>query len=235
MTAAELVIAGGTGDRSLEFTHVLTGIALEADAARLAGMLDPRFLVEAGWNPQTRMLSLPAQYRLLGRTVSRVYRCHNTVHSASAVCHRCFTRLSRLGMSPEDIATAIELPDEPAPATRCAVPECRCVPTVRLAVLCEPHAKKFRLRRPRLSMEQFLADPRVGPLPPTPACQVAACIRTADGACGYCNTHYQRLRERAAGSPGPAAARMGHRSTEHRRDLLRGLSERDSPPAASIE
>lgn len=61
-----------------------------------------------------------AQHRLLGRTVCRVQRCHNTVHSGIAVCHRCFTRLSRLGMSPEDIATAMELPDEPAPATRCA-------------------------------------------------------------------------------------------------------------------
>ncbi|WP_197487925.1 tyrosine-type recombinase/integrase [Rhodococcus sp. LB1] len=213
MTAAELVTADGTGDPSLEFTHVLTGVALGADAARLAGMLDPRFLVEAGWNPQTRMLSLPAQHRLLGRTVCRVQRCHNTVHSGIAVCHRCFTRLSRLGMSPEDIATAMELPDEPAPATRCAVPKCRCVPTVRHAVLCEPHAKKFRLRRPRLSMEQFLADPRVGPLPPMPACQVAACIRTADGACGYCNTHYQRWRNALRAAPDLDARRWETRES----------------------
>ena len=45
-----------------------------------------------------------------------------------------------------------------------------------------------------MSMEQFLADGRVRPLPPCPACLVAACTRAADGACGYCNTHYQRWR-----------------------------------------
>jgi hypothetical protein len=45
-----------------------------------------------------------------------------------------------------------------------------------------------------MSMEQFQADPRVRPFAPMPACQVAACTRTADGAGGYCNTHYQRWR-----------------------------------------
>ena len=45
-----------------------------------------------------------------------------------------------------------------------------------------------------MSLDQFLADPRVQPLPPMPTCLVAACTRTADGAGGYCNTHYQRWR-----------------------------------------
>jgi hypothetical protein len=85
-------------------------------------------------------------------------------------------------------------PAEPASTSRCAVSGCRCVPTVRHALLCVSHAKKFRLRRPPVSLEQFLADRRVRPLPPMPACQVAACIRPADGAGGYCNTHYQRWR-----------------------------------------
>jgi hypothetical protein len=75
------------------------------------------------------------------------------------------------------------------------------VPTVRHAVLCEPHAKKFRLRRPRRSLEQFLADPRVRPFPSMPPCQVAACTRAADGACGYCNTHYQRWRTVQGANP----------------------------------
>ena len=75
------------------------------------------------------------------------------------------------------------------------------MPTVRHAVLCQPHAKKFRLRRPPMSLEQFLADPRVRPLPPMPACSVAACIRPADGAGGYCNTHYQRWRTALAADP----------------------------------
>ena len=177
-----------------EFPHVLDGVVLIGAAARLAAMLDCGFLDEAGWDSRTRVLSLPAQHRLLGRTVCRVEGCQNTVRSGLTVCHRCFTRLTRWGMSKSEIAAAACLPAEPASTIRCAVPRCRCVPTVRHAVLCEPHAKKFRLRRPPVSMEQFLDDPRVRPLPPMPACSVAACTRPADGAGGYCNTHYQRWR-----------------------------------------
>jgi integrase len=50
-------------------------------------------------------------------------------------------------------------------------------------------------------MEQFLVDPEVGPLPPMPNCQVDACIRTADGSCGYCNIHYQRFRNALRADP----------------------------------
>ena len=66
--------------------------------------------------------------------------------------------------------------------------------------MCEPHAQQFRGRRIPISLEQFLSDPRVRPRPPLPACLVAACTRTADGAIGYCNTHYQRWCVRPTGS-----------------------------------
>jgi integrase len=187
-----------------ELSHVLGGVVLVGATARLARMLDRRFLDEAGWDPRTRVLSLPAQHRLLGRPVCRVEGCQNTIHSIHsglAVCHRCFTRLTRLGMSTSEIAAAARLPAEPTSATRCAVSGCRCALTVRHAVLCVPHAKKFRLRRPSMSMQQFLVDPRVRPLPPMPACLVAACIRPADGASGYCNTHYQRWRNALRTNP----------------------------------
>ncbi len=184
-----------------ESPHVLDGVVVIGTAARLARMLDRRFLDEAGWDPRTRVLSLLAEHRLLGRTVCRAEGCQNTVQSGLTVCHRCCTRLTRRGMNTAEIAAAACLPAEPASATRCAVPGCRCVPTVRHAVLCEPHAKKFRLRRPPVSMQQFLADPRVRPLPPMPACAVAACTRPADSARGYCNTHYQRWRSALGTNP----------------------------------
>ena len=41
-------------------------MGLQGPAARLAGLLDPAFLAEAGWDPVTRVLSLPARHRLLG-------------------------------------------------------------------------------------------------------------------------------------------------------------------------
>ena len=60
-------VAGAAG----EFPHVLDGVALGGAAARLAAMLDRALLEEAGWDPITRILFLPAQLRLLGRQVCR--------------------------------------------------------------------------------------------------------------------------------------------------------------------
>ena len=193
MTAAMLASTSAVTEQAREFPHVLDGVVLEGAAARLARMVERDLLTEAGWDPRTRVLSLPARHRLLGRPVCRAEGCERTVHSGlPGVCHRCFTRLTRLGLSTDEITVAPELPAEPASTDHCAVSGCHCVPTVRHAVLCEPHARKFRARRPRKSMEQFLSDPRVRPFPPLARCQVAACIRVADSACGYCNTHYQR-------------------------------------------
>ncbi|HEY4023083.1 MAG TPA: tyrosine-type recombinase/integrase, partial [Pseudonocardiaceae bacterium] len=95
-------------------------------------------------------------------------------------------------MSVEDIDAAESLPAAPVPAAHCAVLNCQCAPTVRGAVMCEPHAQQFRGRRIPISLEQFVTDPRVRPRLPLSACLVAACTRTGDGAIGYCTTHYQR-------------------------------------------
>jgi integrase len=202
VTGATLARTCSTSTDVFEISHVLDGVVLGGTAVRLARMLDREFLDEAGWDPKTRLLSLPTRHRLLGRTVCRADGCARTVHSGlPVVCHRCFTRLTRIGMSAAEIAAAPRLPGEAPSADHCAVPGCQCVPTVRQALLCEPHAKKFRLRRPRMSLEQFLADPRVRPFPPMSPCQVAACTRPADGAGGYCNTHYQRWRAAQHANP----------------------------------
>jgi integrase len=195
VTAATSARTISADEESCDFPHVLDGAALSGAAAHLARALDRGLLDEAGWDPMTRVLHLPTQHRLLGRKVCRVQRCVGTVHNdAPEICHRCFTRLTGMGMSVEDISATENLPAAPVPAQRCAVPQCRCTPTVRDAVMCEPHAQQFRGRRIPISLEQFLSDPRVRPQPPLPACLVAACTRTADGAIGYCNTHYQRWR-----------------------------------------
>jgi integrase len=202
-TGAELAVAGpalaGIGRES---GHVLAGVVLDEAAARLARMLDPAFLAEAGWDPAARVLSLPAGHRLLGRAVCRVGGCATTVQAGlGGVCHRCFTRLTGLGLTREQIASAPELPPLPARATGCAVPRCQRPPTVAQAILCEPHARQFRQRAGKPGIEQFLADPRVRPFPPFKPCAVAACTRVADSARGYCNTHYQRWRTAAKARP----------------------------------
>ena len=61
--------AGGAGRvrmRLAEHAHVLGGVKLSGAAARLAAVLDPAFLAEAGWDPRNRVFDLPAGHRLLG-------------------------------------------------------------------------------------------------------------------------------------------------------------------------
>ena len=193
MTAASLARVVGGDRKGMKFPHVLVGAAFDGPAAALARALDKALLEEAGWDPVARILFLPAGHRLLGRKVCRVEQCSATAHyNYPDICHRCFTRLTRMGMTMDDIAARESLPAAPVPAPHCAVPECRCVPTARGAVLCEPHAQNYRGRRIPVTVEEFVRHPRVRPHPPSPACSVPACTRTADGAIGYCGTHYQR-------------------------------------------
>jgi integrase len=53
-----------------------------------------------------------------------------------------------------------------------------------------------------MSMEKFLADPRVRPLPALGPCRVAACTRRAESEHGYCPTHYVRWRTAVTADPG---------------------------------
>jgi integrase len=195
---------GGPGR---EFAVVLAGVMLDGQAARLADEIDAAFLAEAGWDPGCRVLSLPAGHRLLGRTVCRVDGCTTTAQPLAGVCFGCSTWLAGQGLSASQIIEAEFLPRLPARATACAVPRCLAVPTVSQAIMCEPHTRQLRRRVRTPPMEQFLADPRVRPLPPLQPCAVAACTRAADGARGLCNTHYQRWRTITRTDPGRDQAR----------------------------
>jgi hypothetical protein len=130
VTGATLAVASSITQDACEFPHVLDGVVLDGAARRLARLLDPGFVDEAGWDPRMRVLSLPAQHRLLGRRVCRADGCVRTVHSGlPAVCLRCFTRLTGLGMSTPEIAVAPQLPAGPASTDHCAVQGCQCAPT----------------------------------------------------------------------------------------------------------
>jgi len=202
VTALAAVRAMPAGPGRLELGHVLAGVMLDGQAAWLARMLDPAFLAGAGWDPGSRLLSLPAAHGLLGRTVCHVEGCATTAQPVVGVCFSCLTRLTGQGLTAGQIAQASWLPPLPARAAGCAVPGCLAVPTVSRAVLCEPHARQFRHRVRAPTLAQFLADPRVRPFPPLKPCAVAACTRAADGARGLCNTHYQRWRTIIKTDPG---------------------------------
>jgi len=220
------------------FAHVLSGVMLTGNAVLLAAALDREFLAGAGWDPGSRVLSVPAGHPLLGRRVCRTGGCTATAHGSGTggLCYQCSSRLARAGWTAEEIGSAEELPPLPARADGCLVPGCqRMSPGGRQGQrtgLCQAHSRRFR-RVPGTAIEEFLADPRVRPLPPLGPCRVAACSRRSESEHGYCPTHYARWRTAAAAAPGtdqahwdlvcPAVAEPGRVS-------LRGL-----PPLVVVQ
>jgi hypothetical protein len=61
--AATLRALPAAGSADTGYGHVLAGVELGGPARRLAALLDPSFLSEAGWDPAGRVLSLPAGHR----------------------------------------------------------------------------------------------------------------------------------------------------------------------------
>ena len=226
---------GGAGG---EFGRVLSGVMLTGDAMLLAAALDRDFLAGAGWDPEIRVLSMPAAHPLLGRRLCRTGGCTATAHGSGngGLCYQCSSRLARAGWTPEEIRLAEELPPLPARAGGCLVPGCqRMSPGGRQGQrtgLCQAHSRRLR-RVPGTRIEDFLADPRVRPLPPLGPCRVAACSRRSESEHGYCPTHYVRWRASFAAVTGadqeqwdlacPAVAEPGRVS-------LRGL-----PPLVVVQ
>lgn len=177
------------------FEHVLAGVVLDGPAAALAAALDPAFLAEAGWDPVTRVLTLPAEHRLLGRALCRVGGCTTTAQPGPAgVCQHCMSSLTRQGLTLPEIASTPQLPPLPARPDGCAVGGCHGAPSSRRSVLCTPHSRQRRRTMPTIPMQQFLNHPRVRPRAACRPCPVVACVRTADGHGGYCAAHYDRWR-----------------------------------------
>ena len=223
-----LVTAAAPAALSREFPDVLAGVMLDGAAADLAGLLDPGFLSGAGWDPGSRVLSPPAEHRLLGRAVCRVSGCTATMRpELGGVCRWCCTRLAGQGLAIGQIASMTQLPPLPARPAGCAVPGCGFAPPSLRAALCMPHYQQHR-RMPGLSVGQFAAGPRARPQPPSGPCLVAACFRMAgSGTRGYCASHYQRWRAAARAIPDLDPQRWQateHEVSEAGRVSLRGLA-----------
>jgi integrase len=203
LTLVPAVSAGTAGT----FSYVIAGVVLTGDAARLASTLDAEFLAEAGWDPVSRVLSMPAGHPLLGRQVCRTGGCTATVHASvgGGLCYQCSARLTRAGWSREQICSVAELPPLPAWPPGCLVPGCQRMSPGgrqgRRTGLCQAHSRRFR-RIPGTTIEEFLADPRVRPLLPLGPCRVAACTRRSESEHGYCPTHYVRWRSAVTTGPG---------------------------------
>ena len=88
--------AGGTGSAT-DLTHLLpAGCRIDGQARRLASLIDPEFLAEAGWNPARLVFNPPPGHRLLGRPICRAAGCDTTAMSGNRICHSCAKRLAAL-------------------------------------------------------------------------------------------------------------------------------------------
>ena len=113
------------------------------------------------------MLSLPAEHPLLGRTVCRVGGCAATAHGSGngGVCYRCCHRLTRAGLTGRDRSAGTAA--VAGPAAGCAVPAASgCRRRRQDADRCASRTPGGSAVGPGTAIEEFLADPRVRPLPP---------------------------------------------------------------------
>src|ERR1035438_7115023 len=63
--------------------HVFTdheGMLLDEETIRLAELIDPVFLTEAGWDRRTQTLTFPPEHPLLGRPICAAPGCQTTCH-----------------------------------------------------------------------------------------------------------------------------------------------------------
>lgn len=75
---------------SMDGSHVLgPELALEPETARLAALIDPAFLAEAGWHAASRVLSLPSEHALLGWRICPTPGCANQLYTREGVCGAC--------------------------------------------------------------------------------------------------------------------------------------------------
>jgi integrase len=77
-------------------------------AARLAALTDPGFLAEAGWDPGTRVLSLPAAHPLLGWRACPAPGCGNILYGRDTECGSCRGEAAARRASPEDTVPAAQ-------------------------------------------------------------------------------------------------------------------------------
>ncbi len=171
----------------------------EIEAIDFAARLDPEFLAEAGWDPMNLALRLPPDHRLFGRRVCLAPDCQYTARTPTQICAGCAWRLTQHGLTAADIARIP--PKTRMIQQRCQVRNCPRQWISSSHELCQGH--RDRQRRWRLTVVQFLSDPRTQPLPACGRCEVNACDRDKkSGSNAYCATHYKRFFDARAADPG---------------------------------
>ena len=123
---------------------LLTGMDSDASIARLAGLLDPAFLAEAGWDAALLVLLPPAAHRLLGRRICQASGCETTAMGRNRTCQSCARRLATSGLSGDQLAL---LPARAYPARGpdgCRVDGCGREWTSAAVGLCRVHGDQWQ-------------------------------------------------------------------------------------------
>lgn len=134
--------------------HVFAEPVTQQRATAVAAVIDPTFLVEAGWDPATWVLLPPASHPLLGRPVCRGVGCWTTAPDRSRICASCRRRLAEHGLTDGEIAvlparqrSASTTPSDAGQG--CAVAACTRPARHRDGVYCEAHQQRLRALRRR--------------------------------------------------------------------------------------
>ena len=166
--------------------------------SRLKVLLDNDFLVAAGWNSNTMLLSPSADHPMLGWAVCRVPGCDGIVEGRTGgVCGACARRIALSGSD--------ELPVFCEKAytvgVGLCVVGCERPWESRRRPLCAAHEHQQNTVL-GVSIEEFLARPDLRPLPGFGPCGVLACTRLRySGTSGFCKAHHRRWTLASAAEP----------------------------------
>jgi|GEM_PF-5370782 len=192
---ATATAAGGTGSATDLKQLLPPGCRVDGQARRLASLIDPEFPAEAGWNPARLVFNPPPGHRLLGRPICRAAGCETTATGGTRICHSCAKRLTASGLGEDQISL---LPARPVPVRGvgpCRVTDCGRESEASTVGLCRWHRNQQHALR--VTVEQFLSDPRARPLPAARDCAVTSCPRQRRHPDGqYCQAHQLRVRAR---------------------------------------
>ena len=126
--------------------HVFAGGRIDHHVGRIAAVVDPAFLAEAGWDPARQILVFAPEHPLLGRRICRAQGCATTATAASGICGSCRKRLIENGLDEPEVAA---LPPRERRSQRrgpecCRVPGCAREWLSLRSGLCSAHAEQKR-------------------------------------------------------------------------------------------
>jgi integrase len=186
--------AGDVGVSTVDVSHVFaTADGIDGRAVRLAALVDPVFLTDAGWDSATCVLWPPPAHPLLGRPVCCGRDCSTTAAARSRVCASCRRRLDTHGLGVDEIDLLPARTGWAKGPGLCAVRGCRREWLSSRHGLCPPHLAQADTLG--IGAAEFCRHPAAQPFGACEPCGVVACVqqrRHPDGF--YCEPHQLRLR-----------------------------------------